>query len=163
MADVRYGHPSTAEAFLGHTIIRLAHLVARHVDRALAHLELSSTSFAILLHLLNEPSLSAAELARRVAITPQSAGPLLDRLEALGLVVRHRPGVRGAKVLTEVTEAGRARLHDAVGVVARVDRWLAGVLDPQQHDELADALARMLVRASADSPPGSADASPDEG
>lgn len=153
MAEAGYGHRAAAETFLGHTIIQLAHVVGRHLDRALAHLELSATSFAILYHLLGEPTLSAAELARRVAITPQSAGPVLDRLESLGLVVRHRPGVRGAKVLTEVTDAGRARLDDAVGAVARVDRWLVAAVAPHLHDELADALARMLVRATVDPPP----------
>ena len=153
MSDSGQSDHAVADGFLGHTVVQLAHVLGRHMDRVLAPHDLSATSFSALFHLREEPSVSAAELARRVLITPQSLGPVLDRLEHLGLVERHRPGVRGARVRTEVTSAGRRRLDDAVSAVQALDRWLVAGLPARRRDQVADALGGLLARAANDDPP----------
>lgn len=120
-------------AYLGYAIVRLAHVLGRDMERGLAPLALTPTSFSALFHLARSPAVSAAALARAILVTPQSVGPLLDSLADEGLVVRERGGPRGA-IRNALTPSGRQRLAAAQQIVRELDTQLTVHLpgiDPQ--------------------------------
>lgn len=126
-------------AYLGYAMVRLAHVLGRDMERRLAPLALTPTSFSALFHLARRPAVSAAALARAILVTPQSVGPLLDSLAEAGLVVRERGGTRGA-IRTTVTPAGRQRLAEAQQTVRELDAQLSAQLPGIDHRQLAGLL-----------------------
>lgn len=149
------------EGFIGHTVVQLAHLLGRELDRRLASLGLSATGFSALFHLARQPQLSAAALARRILITPQSVGPLLDGLADGGLVQRRRDGGPGTPITTRLTEAGGARLAEALERVRALDDEVAGGLGAEDRERLAAHLLQLL--AAAEQLPDAAGCAPEAG
>jgi len=127
-------------AYLGYAVVRLAHALGREMERRLAPLGLTPTSFSALFHLAHNPEVSAAALARLILVTPQSVGPLLASLADAGLVVRERgAGPRGA-IHSSLTGAGRDRLDAAQRVVAELDDELVALVPGVDPARLAGQL-----------------------
>lgn len=128
--------------FLGYTIVRLAHVMTRRFDEALrTGAGVGTRQFQALDTLAQEPGIGSAALARRLAVTPQSAGPLVDELTNRGLVERDRsagPGTVMASRLTEDGERVRRRCYE-VAARLRVED-LAGMTG----DEAALVNAKLL-------------------
>jgi DNA-binding MarR family transcriptional regulator len=96
------------------------------IDTVLADLSLTATQFSALVLLEVAQAGSASEVARRIGISDQAAGGLIDRLVARGAVERQaHPNDRRRHALS-VTPAGRALLAEAVG---RVNAAEASVLE----------------------------------
>lgn len=114
-------------------------MLGRALDERLSSVGLTPTAFSALFHLARSPALSAAALARAILVTPQSVGPVLDGLAAVGLVVRERGGPRGA-IRTTVTASGAQRLAAAQRVVRRLDDELSARLPGVDRHQLAAAL-----------------------
>lgn len=110
-----------ASRFLGYRLIVKSDLMARRFAAELAEVGLRVHEFSVMAMLASRPSATAAELAEAVLITPQSMGPLLDRLEASGAI--HRPAVRGKgrTAPAQLTEAGRVLLKSAFDRVGAID------------------------------------------
>lgn len=126
-------------AYLGYAMVRLAQVLGRDMERRLAPLGLTPTSFSALFHLVRSPAVSAAALARAILVTPQSVGPLLDNLAEAGLVTRERGGTRGA-IRTVLTSSGQRRLAEAQRIVQELDAQLAAQLPAVDHEQLAGLL-----------------------
>lgn len=138
--------PSGAPPYTSYALVRVAHLLEQRMDRLLADLRLSATGFGVLFQLSNDPNVSSAELARRVIVTPQSIGPLLQKLERDGLVDREPAGRPGTAIVRRITDAGRQRLADATALVQALDDDVVDGLGPTERDELDDQLWTMLGR-----------------
>jgi DNA-binding MarR family transcriptional regulator len=132
------------DAYLGYTVVRLGHVLARQFAEALAEHGLTASGFGVLAHLARDPGLGSGQLARLVLITPQSMGVLLNDLEREGLVSR-RAARRGQRRTTEVTDAGQARLAAAAPAILRLDQQAREVLGAAEAEEVNVALLRLLA------------------
>lgn len=150
MTDRSGQRPATAPPYVGYALVRVAHLLSQRLDRRLTELGLSATAFGVLfqLRLDVEGSLSSAELARRVIMTPQSVGPLLGKLERSGLVERVSAGEPGTSISRRLTPMGHERLVQAMSLVQEVDDEMVAGLDPAQRASLGDQLWDLLGHIS---------------
>ena len=93
---------------LVYQFVRAEHELRVVLDNALRDFGVTLTQWTVLTLLLNEPGLSAADLARRSFISQQGVAGILNRLERAGLVARAPHPTHGRIVEVTVTSAGRA-------------------------------------------------------
>jgi DNA-binding MarR family transcriptional regulator len=128
-------------------LVRHAWLSLRGVvAEALVQHELSVAQFASLLMLDESPGLSVADVARKVSTARQSANEMLGGLERAGLVERRPHPTDRRSQQSFLTDAGRARLDEAVPTVRAVEARLAAGFSP---DEIAvvNAWLRRMTEA----------------
>lgn len=99
------------------TLVRASHAVRRAFIDTLAQSEVTPQQFNVLLHLVERPGISQADLAREVLAAPQSVGELLHQMEVRGMVERTPPTRRGLPNAVSATPKGRELL---VAVTPRV-------------------------------------------
>lgn len=88
-------------------------------------------------------------LADRVGVTKQAIGPLVDDLEREGVVERiDDPGDRRAKLIRWTKRGERALLH-GLGVLAELERDVAGSVGKKRMAELADTLELLVAAVDA--------------
>lgn len=116
-----------------------AHLIRRchQIAVALFHEEcagsLTPVQFAVLAVLGRHESIDQITLAGLAALNRSTAGDVIDRLEAAGLVRRSgKAGDRRINLLS-LTAAGRRRLHALEEPVLRVQRRLLEPLDAEER------------------------------
>lgn len=87
----------------------------------------------------------AGELSRRADLTSGAMTSRLDALEKEGLVRRLRdPGDRRS-VLVELTEKGRKKHEQALGIQAQKEALLAEALTDREKEQLNGLLRRVMV------------------
>jgi DNA-binding MarR family transcriptional regulator len=84
--------------------------------------------------------LAAGELARRTMVTTGAVTKRIDRLEALGLVVRRVSDEDGRGRVVGLTDAGRRVIDDAFGDHVANEHRLLEPLDAEQRRMLEDLL-----------------------
>lgn len=105
--------------------------------------------FGVLAHLVTEPEMTQADLARSVLQRPQSIAPLLDGLETRGLIRRTGDRARGRRNPVQITEEGRRAL-EAVWHIALFTNDLSDAgLTAQESVELNRLLLK-VARATQD-------------
>lgn len=119
------------EERLVYGIVRAEHELRVVLDNALRELGVTLTQWTVLLFLLREPGLSAADLARRSFISQQGVAGILTRLERAGLVVRTPHPTHGRIIEVTVTSAGRA--------LADYCDERVSTLESRLHEALTDA------------------------
>jgi len=124
------------EAFTALTLVRASLALRRVFVATLAPHELTPQQFNVLLHLVQEPGRSQADLAREVMATPQSVGELLRAMEEEGMVERTPPAGRGLPSAVYATATGRALLDDVTPSVLAAFAPEALGLDPTAYDRL---------------------------
>jgi DNA-binding MarR family transcriptional regulator len=138
------------DSFVGYSVVRLAHVLQRRFERALAKEQLSARQFGALSILAQSPATASAEIARAVLITPQSMSALVATLEERGLIERDRTSINGARAEVRITQEGNAVLRRAYAVVKREDDRLAALIGRERLTRLnADAL-HLLERVLAE-------------
>jgi DNA-binding MarR family transcriptional regulator len=110
-----------SSAELGAPGLRAAHM------QVLPHLDLSGTR--------------ATEIARRMDISKQAVGELLDEIEAFGVIERVPDPTDGRARIVRFTERGRAGLLVGLGVLAGIEAELAARIG-------ADTVARLKADLS---------------
>lgn len=89
---------------------------------------------------------STSKLATAERVRPQSMGQTIAELETQGLIERHADPTDGRRSLIELTDAGRAELHEDR---ARREGWLAEAIAENFSDEERERLdeaTRLLAR-----------------
>jgi len=138
------------DSFVGYSVVRLAHILQRRFERALAKEELSARQFGALSILAQSPAPASAEIARAVLITPQSMSALVGVLEERGLIERDHGSLNGARAEVRITRKGASVLRRAYALVSREDDRLAALIGRERLTRLnADALA-LLERVRED-------------
>lgn len=92
---------------------------------------------------------SAGELARHAELTSGAMTSRLDALEGQGLVRRLRDPDDRRSVLVELTEKGRERHEEAMGIQAQKEALLAEALTDREKEQLNSLLRRVLVTLEA--------------
>jgi DNA-binding MarR family transcriptional regulator len=88
---------------------------------------------------------SAGELARRAELSSGAMTNRLDQLESEGLVRRTRDPDDRRGVLVELTEKGRKRHQQAIGVQAQKEAMLKEALSERELAQLNGLLRRVML------------------
>jgi DNA-binding MarR family transcriptional regulator len=111
---------------------------------------LTVPQYAALFVLDDQPGISAAELARRCHVTPQTMTTILRNLEAAELVERTAHPLHKHVIETRTTPTGRKALDQADERAAAVERRLAAAFTPDELDTLRALLARVSTSLTTD-------------
>src|ERR1043165_4194050 len=85
------------------------------------------------------------EIAKRLEVTKQAIGPLVDDLVAAGMVERIAdPSDQRAKLI-RWTRQGRRALEHGLGVLAQLERDIAATVGPARMASLADTLEAVIA------------------
>ncbi|MGH3322624.1 MAG: MarR family winged helix-turn-helix transcriptional regulator [Streptosporangiaceae bacterium] len=151
---------------VGYVLKQAAAALRAAMDAALRPLDLTVPQYACLELLGQRPDLSNAELARGAFVTRQSMNGVLRGLQDRGLVTRPSTAPRGRALPTQLTPAGRERLHTASTTVHAIEQRMLDPIPPAQQRRLredlaacAASLAKTADRAGA--PAAQGDAEPD--
>lgn len=102
------------DAVVGWTVIRAARRAARLLAQTLQEHGLTPVEFGVLAQLAAaRGELTQAEVARAVEVRPQSVAPVIDGLDARGLLRREGARGRGRSGRLVLSETGAARLAAA--------------------------------------------------
>jgi DNA-binding MarR family transcriptional regulator len=115
---------------------------------------LTVAQYAALLHLSDNPGISAAVLARLCGVTPPTMNTVLKNLQDRDLITRSPHEWHRNVLETRLTDEGRAVLAEADTAAVRVERALAAEFTDAERDALAGLLAR-CVRILEEQRPGS--------
>jgi DNA-binding MarR family transcriptional regulator len=116
------------------------------LEEVLRPLGLTVSQFGILALLARERPLSAATLARRMAIRPQSVAPGAHDLERRGLISGSPHPEHGRVVLLRLERTGLATARRADTAIARFERELLAPLGARRREELVAGLRQILAR-----------------
>jgi DNA-binding MarR family transcriptional regulator len=126
--------------------------LARHLDRArraaFAAQGLESWEFDVLSALRREGrpyQLSPGALLRATLVTSGTMTNRIDRLEAAGLVSRHRDPQDKRGVLVQLTVDGLKAVDAAMSELLASERMLLTGLDKDQREQLAELLRILLA------------------
>ena len=97
--------------------------------------------------LSDHDGITAAELARRCAVTPQTMNSTLGRLEGRGLIQRRSHPMHGTLIEVRLTDQGRELFERADARVAELDATLSQGLTSAEVDQLTALLARVCENA----------------
>lgn len=115
---------------------------AKHA--ALKEASVTVPQYAALLHLSENPGISAAALARACAVTPPTINTVLKNLQENGLIERTPHEWHKNILETRLTEKGERVLAEADVRAVRVERALAGEFSPEERDTLIALLGRCI-------------------
>ncbi|MFI5735729.1 MarR family winged helix-turn-helix transcriptional regulator [Kribbella sp. NPDC051587] len=111
---------------------------------------LTVPQYAALFVLDEQPGISAAELARRCLVTPQTMTTILRNLEASTLIERTPHPLHKHVIETRPTPAGRKALDQADERATGVERRLAAAFSDEERDVLRALLARVSETLTTD-------------
>ncbi|MGK5682933.1 MarR family winged helix-turn-helix transcriptional regulator [Actinoplanes sp. URMC 104] len=116
-------------------------------ERALREFGLTPAQQTALAVLSDHQGITAAQLARECAVTPQTMNSTLSRLEKAGLIARAPHPMHGTLVEIRTTEAGRSLFARADARVAELDAALSDEFTPGELKTLRAMLDRVAAAA----------------
>jgi DNA-binding MarR family transcriptional regulator len=128
-------------------LFRAARLVN---ERAVAHARDAGATNLRLAHTQLFPHIAfdgirMTEIAKRLEVTKQAIGPLVDDLVAAGMVERiPDPSDQRAKLI-RWTRRGRRALEHGLGVLAQLERDVAATVGAARMSSLADTLQAVIA------------------
>ncbi len=126
----------------GYLIHAIRALLRTRVEDTLRPMGLTPAQFGLLRYIGEHPDLSAAELARRSLVKPQSSHELVSQLERAGLITRREHPRIGRVLQISVTSAGSTLIERCLPQLATVeDQMLAG-FTPRERAQLSALLQR---------------------
>ncbi|WP_329521754.1 MarR family winged helix-turn-helix transcriptional regulator [Spirillospora sp. NBC_01491] len=105
---------------------------------------LTVPQYAALLHLSENPGMSAAALARACGVTPPTINTVLKNLQERGLIARTPHEWHRNVLETRLTEAGARTMADADTCAVRVERGLAAEFSAEEREALIALLGRAV-------------------
>ncbi|QXJ26356.1 MarR family transcriptional regulator [Actinomadura graeca] len=105
---------------------------------------LTVPQYAALLHLADNPGMSAAALARACAVTPPTMNTVLKNLQERGLIERTPHAWHRNILETRLTAEGETALADADVRAVRVERGLAAQFTEDERAALIELLGRCV-------------------
>ncbi len=118
------------------------------VNDAVKEHGVSIAQIGVLRQLANQPGLSAAELARRLLITPQGVQLALTALEKSGFVERRKDPQHGRILQVFLTDEGAAVAAAVVGEAIAAHDKVFSVLNAKEQDQLRSLLTRIVEQGT---------------
>ena len=131
---------SNREQQVGYVLKEAQSLLRLRMEEALHPFALTVSQYSCLHHLLREPGISAAGLARATFMTRQSMNSMLQQLLERGLVERPARPARGRALPTALTAAGVDLLSVAQAEVDGVEGRMLSELSPSERTSLTRGL-----------------------
>lgn len=125
---------------VGYVLKRAASALRAAMDSALRPLQLTVAQYSCLEVLSQRPGVSGSELARATFVTRQSMNLVLQGLQQRGLLTRAAVADHGKALPTELTDAGRAKLHAASTAVRTIEKQMLAPLTPSAQQTLLSYL-----------------------
>jgi DNA-binding MarR family transcriptional regulator len=144
--------PSVTE--LGSAIWRTQRAVERAADARLAGLGLTTAVVRVLRQLDHQPGQSAADLARRLGLAPQSVALAVAAAQERGLLQRRAHPVHGRVLQLFLTPVGQGACRQAARAIASLERDLTAGTDDTTRDLLWRELRAIAERAETVARPG---------
>jgi DNA-binding MarR family transcriptional regulator len=143
------GDPSAFDLqnVLPYAIVRVGEQLERLFQSLMAKEGLSVRQFGILAQFATTDAMTAAELARRLGVTPQSVAPQIDALDGQGLLSRTPIPGRGRPVELRLTTKGRATVRRVLGVAMAEQERLSSHMTTAERDTLMAQIAEIGRRA----------------
>ncbi|MFD1939641.1 MarR family winged helix-turn-helix transcriptional regulator [Nonomuraea mangrovi] len=129
---------------LGSHLKRAEQALSAAKSAALKGTGLTVPQYAALLHLSDNPGISAAALARACAVTAPTMNTVLRNLQESGLIERSPHEWHKNILETRLTEKGEKVLAEADTRAVRVERGLAAEFSPEERDTLVTLLGRCI-------------------
>jgi DNA-binding MarR family transcriptional regulator len=120
----------------------------RAISEATRLYDITPTQVGALNHLLHEPGLSGAQLARRLLVTPQAAQLALTALDRRGLIERRPDPNHGRIVRTYLTAEGRRITKVCMSRSVKAENDYLAVLSEEERSTLVGFLTRLANQAS---------------
>ena len=123
------------------SLMRVHQLVLTELDELLRPLGLTFARYEVLvlLSFSRRGSLSLGKIGERLQVHATSVTPLVNRLEAAGLLVRNPHPEDGRAVLASITTEGRAVMQRATDAIVGA-RFALGALTDEQCEQLTTLL-----------------------
>lgn len=137
--------PADPAARTGYLLWQAGHAVSRVMGAALEPVDLTPAQFSALVHVSREPGVSAAELARRTNLTPQSMQTALLPLVRRELVERRPHPVHRRVIGLYPTARTAETLDQAEHAVQTADKGLVCGLDAGEAETFHRLLRRVLT------------------
>jgi DNA-binding MarR family transcriptional regulator len=131
---------SNREVQVGYVVKQAQSLLRLRMEEALHAYALTVSQYSCLHHLLREPGVSAAGLARATFMTRQSMNSMLQQLLDRGLVERPTRPKSGRALPTALTAAGVELLSAAQADVDGVEERMLSGLSPSEVTSLTQGL-----------------------
>ena len=119
-----------------------AHAASRFADRV-TEVGLTPPLTGLLAAIARDPGSSQQQLATRLGLLPSRVVSFVDELEERRLVHRERSNTDRRQYALHLTEDGQQMMRRIGGLARAHDHDLCQALDPAEHDQLADLLARI--------------------
>jgi DNA-binding MarR family transcriptional regulator len=126
---------------------KLGNEVLARAEDPLAALGISGRQYSVLAVLDSDEPDSQLELAQLSGLLPAQVVPVLDEMEARGLVERRRSEADRRRSVVRATAKGRALLADADALGEQIMDVLFGHLDSEARADFNEALRTALTRA----------------
>jgi len=135
---------TTAVGTIGR-VLRIARVVTLLSDEVLSGFGISRGEFDVLSAVRRSPEpLTSSDLARTLITSNASITKRMGQLERSGLAVRERSDSDRRVVYVRLTDAGVAKIDDAVPELLAFEASIASSLSNEQRDQFEEALRRML-------------------
>ncbi|WP_203830227.1 MarR family winged helix-turn-helix transcriptional regulator [Actinoplanes palleronii] len=137
-----------SERLLGH-VKRAEQVTQAAKEFVLRDFGMTPAQQSALAILSDHDGITAAQLARECAVTPQTMNSTLGRLDRRGLIERRPHPMHGTLIEIRMTPAGRAAFEQADARVAELDVALSAGLSASESTLLKQLLERVGDNAAA--------------
>jgi DNA-binding MarR family transcriptional regulator len=134
---------------LMYRVWRTENALSRGLDDALRPLGTSVAQCAVLFHLDQHGTLSAADLSRLIHVTPQGVASTVRRLADSGWIERRPHPIHGRIVLLALTEKGQEALQAAMTIAEELEALVTQDISAADRVALTRALDHMQARVTA--------------
>src|SRR4051794_25270879 len=130
------------------SLMRVQQLVLAQLDEILRPHGLTFARYEalVLLTFSRRGELPLGKMGERLQVHPTSVTSIVDRLEAQGLVRRHRHPTDGRGILAAITDEGRSIVEQATHDLVSAD-FGVGALQPDELDQLSGLLKPVRIAA----------------
>ena len=122
----------------GYSLRRAANAMVAELSARLASIDLRHTEASVLILVDANIDLTASALGRKLDIQRANMVPLLGRLEASGFL--YKEPLDGKSHALLLTDAGRAKLKDAMAIITAFEIELVNRIPEAHRDHLKPAL-----------------------
>jgi MarR family transcriptional regulator, 2-MHQ and catechol-resistance regulon repressor len=140
---LRWGEQEGEALRLWLALARAYHTMSRIAGGMLTHRGITIAQFGVLEALYNLGPLSLGELAGKLLVTGGNITYVMDRMESLGLVTRHRTPEDRRVVIADLTPKGREVISTAFPEYARFVLVRVEHLEVEERAELRRLLKKL--------------------